>query len=144
MSFVSAGHPLPFVVHRADGVEQIGRPQPLLGVLEQVTYDEESRLLERGDLLVAVTDGVLERRDGARMLGEDGLAEELAHLRDLSAQAVAQRVRQVVADFVDEPASDDLAVLVIRMGERRAEVAGALGQPWSTSSSGHAVPRGNV
>ncbi|HEU4811626.1 MAG TPA: SpoIIE family protein phosphatase [Nocardioides sp.] len=118
MSFVSAGHPLPFVVRRAGGVEQIGRPQSLLGVLDQVSYDEESHLLERGDLLVAVTDGVLERRAGPRMLGEDGLAEELAHLHELSAQAVAERVRQVVADFVDEPASDDLAVLVIRMGEQ--------------------------
>lgn len=118
MSFVSAGHPLPFVVRRDDGVEQIGRPQPLLGVLDKVTYDEESHLLERGDLLVAVTDGVLERRSGARMLGEDGLAKELAHLHDLSAQAVAEQVRRVVRDFVEEPASDDMAVLVIRMGEQ--------------------------
>jgi serine phosphatase RsbU (regulator of sigma subunit)/anti-sigma regulatory factor (Ser/Thr protein kinase) len=118
MSFVSAGHPLPFVVRRADGVEQIGRPQPLLGVLEQVTYEEESHLLERGDLLVAVTDGVLERREGGRLLGEDGLAEALAHLHDLSAQALAEQVRRVVRDFVDAPASDDMAVLVIRMGEQ--------------------------
>ena len=118
VSFVSAGHPLPFVVRRAGPVEQIGLPQPLLGVLERVAYDEESHLLERGELLVAVTDGVLERRAAGRMLGEDGLAQELANLRDLSAQAVAERVRRVVRDFVDEPASDDMAVLVIRMGEQ--------------------------
>ncbi len=117
MRFVCAGHPLPFVVRHAGRVEQIGRPQPLLGVLEQVAFVEESHLLERGDLLVAVTDGVLERRDGLRMLDEDGLATELAHAHDLSAQAVAERVRRVVVDFAEEPARDDMAVLVIRMGE---------------------------
>lgn len=116
MSLVSAGHPLPFVVRTGGVVEQIGRPQPLLGVLDRVAYDEEDYLLERGDLLVAVTDGVLERRDGLRMLGEDGLAAELQHTRLLTAQTVAERVRRIVVDFAETPQRDDMAVLAIRVG----------------------------
>lgn len=116
MSLVSAGHPPPFVVQNGNTVRQIGQPQPLLGVLDNVAYTAEDHLLERGDLLVAVTDGVLERRDGNRMLGEDGLMAELSDAGQLPAPAVAERVRRRVVEFADQPHRDDIAILVIRMG----------------------------
>jgi serine phosphatase RsbU (regulator of sigma subunit) len=71
--------------------------------------------LDRGDLLVAVTDGVLERRDGARMLGEEGLQAELAAAGALPPQAVAERIRRLVRDFTPEPQADDMAVLALRV-----------------------------
>ncbi len=119
MSMVSAGHPLPFVVRRTGEVMQVGRPQPLLGVMEDVAFVAEEHLLERGDLLVAVTDGVLERRDGLRMLEENGLMADLALVGDLPAQAVAERIRRLVGDFGPGPQADDMAVLAIRVGPKR-------------------------
>lgn len=116
MSLVCAGHPSPFVVREGEVVEQVGRPQSLLGVLDRVAYLAEEHVLERDDLVVVVTDGVLERRRGADMLGEEGLAAELAHLRRLPAQVVAERVRRLVVDFAEDPQRDDLAVLVVRVG----------------------------
>ncbi|HSE08129.1 MAG TPA: SpoIIE family protein phosphatase [Nocardioidaceae bacterium] len=115
LSVVSAGHPLPFVVRREGRIERVGRPQPLLGVLDQVTFTDDMCLLERGDLLVAVTDGVLERREGTRMLGEEGLEADLVGAAGLPAQAVADRVRRLVADFTTRPQADDMAVLAIRV-----------------------------
>lgn len=114
MSMVSAGHPLPFIVHEGGAVHQIGRPQSLLGVLAHVHYTAEDHLLERGDLLVTVTDGVLERREGDRMLGEVGLMAELTHTASMPAQAVAERIRRLVVDYAHTPQSDDMAVLVLR------------------------------
>ncbi|MER6941406.1 SpoIIE family protein phosphatase, partial [Nocardioides sp. NPDC000441] len=64
---VCAGHPPPFLVTRArPGVpaRRVGRSQALLGVLDAVDYIEEEVTVERGDRLVVVTDGVLERRAG--------------------------------------------------------------------------------
>ena len=95
---------------------QVGRPQSLLGVEDAVVYSAEEHLLERGDLLVVVTDGVLERRDGTRMLGEDGLMDDLRAAAHLPAQAVADRVRRLVLDFASTPQSDDMAILAIRLG----------------------------
>jgi len=115
MSFVSAGHPLPYVVRRSGDLVQVGRSQSLLGVVERVTFLTDEHVLEREDLLVAVTDGVLERRDGARMLGEDGLRSALAQVGDLPAQAVADRVRRLVGDFAADPPADDMAVLALRI-----------------------------
>ena len=118
VEMVSAGHPLPMIVRGSGAVEQVGRPQSLLGVVDDVRYFEEQHRLSRGELFVAVTDGVLERRIGSVMLGEDGLVEELAAVgTSLSAQAVAERVRRLVADFTPEAPQDDMAVLVLRVGE---------------------------
>jgi serine phosphatase RsbU (regulator of sigma subunit) len=115
VSMVSAGHPLPFVVGRSGDVDQVGRPQALLGVMDKVAFVADDLFLDRGDLLVAVTDGVLERRDGARMLGEEGLQAELAAAGALPPQAVAERIRRLVRDFTPEPQADDMAVLALRV-----------------------------
>jgi serine phosphatase RsbU (regulator of sigma subunit)/anti-sigma regulatory factor (Ser/Thr protein kinase) len=115
LTLVSAGHPPPFVVRRSGLVERVGRPQSLLGVWDDVTFVADDQVLERGDLLVAVTDGVLERREGKRMLGDDGLEAELAQAVGLSAQAVADRVRRLVTDFAPTAPADDMAVLAIRV-----------------------------
>jgi serine phosphatase RsbU (regulator of sigma subunit) len=114
LRLVVAGHPPPFLV-RGSEVHQVGQPQALLGVEERVTYTEEELVLERGDLLVTVTDGVLEGRDGDRMLGEAGFELTLTEAADLSAQMAADHVRRHVLDFVSGPHLDDMAVLAIRV-----------------------------
>ena len=78
VEMVSAGHPLPMIVRQSGQVEQVGRPQSLLGVVDDVRYFEEQHRLSRGEMFVAVTDGVLERRVGQLMIGEEGLEKELA------------------------------------------------------------------
>ncbi|GAB3882170.1 hypothetical protein GCM10027612_12360 [Microbispora bryophytorum subsp. camponoti] len=66
-------------------------------------------------MLLGVTDGVTERRSGGRLLDDDGgLAKLLAECIDLSARAVAERIRRAVQDFAPEPSADDLAILVLR------------------------------
>jgi serine phosphatase RsbU (regulator of sigma subunit) len=117
LSMVNAGHPPPFVVGAGGGVRQLGTPQPLLGVVDRLQYTPEELTLDRGDLLVVVTDGVLERRDLTtdHMLDESGLAAELRRVGRLPAQAVAEQIRRLVVDFTDEPQRDDMAILAIRM-----------------------------
>jgi serine phosphatase RsbU (regulator of sigma subunit)/anti-sigma regulatory factor (Ser/Thr protein kinase) len=118
VEMVSAGHPLPMIVHDEGEVEQVGRPQSLLGVVDDVRYVEETHRLSRGELFVAVTDGVLERRVGQLMVGEEGLASELSAMgTSLSAQAVAERIRRLVVEFAPTAPRDDMAVLVLRIGE---------------------------
>ncbi len=120
LSMVSAGHPLPFVVRRSGEIDQLGHPQSLLGVVERVEFVADEYVLERGDLLVTVTDGVLERREGQRMLEEDGLRADLVHARGLPPQAVAERIRRLVGDFAPGPQVDDMAVLAIRVSPSEA------------------------
>ncbi|MHA6763195.1 SpoIIE family protein phosphatase [Streptacidiphilus sp. PAMC 29251] len=112
---VCAGHPLPLRLRPDGTVSAAAVPQPLLGVMEDLELFEETVVLEPGDVLLCVTDGITERREGSRMLGDDGLAEVLAGCTGLTAGAVAARVLRAVERFAPEPASDDMAILALRV-----------------------------
>ncbi|WP_086792343.1 SpoIIE family protein phosphatase [Streptomyces thermovulgaris] len=114
-TLASAGHPLPLVLGRDGGVRTVARPQTLLGVIEDETYTCESFELGPGDTLLCVTDGVTERRSGSRQFDDgDGLARALAGCAGLDADAIAERIRQLVHDFGARPPEDDLALLVLQ------------------------------
>jgi serine phosphatase RsbU (regulator of sigma subunit)/anti-sigma regulatory factor (Ser/Thr protein kinase) len=114
LSLVAAGHPMPYLLDGTRPPQPVCRPQPLLGVLPEVSYRPEDLVLLPGQMLVCLTDGVLERRNGARMLGEHDLAGVLARCAGVSAGAAAARVQQAVLEYSSEPSRDDFAVLVLR------------------------------
>ncbi|MGG8408571.1 PP2C family protein-serine/threonine phosphatase, partial [Streptomyces sp. 12297] len=119
LKLVCAGHPLPLRLRPDGRVEPAAEPQPLLGVMEDLELYEENLTLDPGDVLLCVTDGVTERREGTRMLGDDGLADVLTTCTGLTAGAVAARVLRAVERFAAEPASDDMAILAFRIPEPR-------------------------
>ncbi len=115
VSLVCAGHPPPLVLRAGGGVEAGARSQPLLGVLEGVTFEQSTIQLLGGDVLLCVTDGVTERRSGDRLLDDDdGLRKLLAGCSDLNAGSVVARIQRAVREFGSEPPADDLALLVLR------------------------------
>ncbi|MFI6704411.1 SpoIIE family protein phosphatase [Streptomyces sp. NPDC050509] len=117
LKVVCAGHPLPLRLRQDGTVEPAAEPQPLLGVMEDLELYEQMVTLDPGDVLLCVTDGVTERREGTRMLGDDGLADVLTTCTGLTAGAVAARVLRAVERFAAEPASDDMAILAMRVPE---------------------------
>ncbi|MFC7218656.1 SpoIIE family protein phosphatase [Streptomyces polyrhachis] len=119
LKVVCAGHPLPLRLRPDGTVTPAAEPQPLLGVMEELELYEERITLEPGDVLLCVTDGVTERREGTRMLGDEGLTEVLATCTGLTAGAVASRVMRAVERFAAEPASDDMAILTMRVPHQR-------------------------
>ncbi|MFG2289882.1 SpoIIE family protein phosphatase [Streptomyces sp. NPDC048595] len=117
LKVVCAGHPLPLRLRQDGTVEPAAEPQPLLGVMDDLELYEQTVTLDPGDVLLCVTDGVTERREGTRMLGDDGLTDVLTTCTGLTAGAVAARVLRAVERFAAEPASDDMAILAMRVPE---------------------------
>ncbi|MEX2986149.1 SpoIIE family protein phosphatase [Streptomyces sp. C36] len=117
LKVVCAGHPLPLRLRQDGTVEPAADPQPLLGVMEDLELYEQTVTLDPGDVLLCVTDGVTERREGTRMLGDDGLTDVLTTCTGLTAGAVAARILRAVERFAAEPASDDMAILAMRVPE---------------------------
>ncbi|GHB01306.1 hypothetical protein GCM10010305_50880 [Streptomyces termitum] len=117
LKVVCAGHPLPLRLRPDGTVVPAAEPQPLLGVMEDLELYEETFTLDPGDVLLCVTDGVTERREGTRMLGDDGLAEALRTCTGLTAGAVGGRILRTVERFAQAPASDDMAILTMRLQE---------------------------
>ena len=116
LSLACAGQPLPLLL-RVSGAapEPAAAPQPVLGVIDGLTFAAQQIRLGPGDLLLCVTDGVTRRRDGDRLLDDDdGLARLLAGCAGLTAEVVASKVHEEVRGFGGRPAADGMAVLVLR------------------------------
>jgi serine phosphatase RsbU (regulator of sigma subunit)/anti-sigma regulatory factor (Ser/Thr protein kinase) len=115
VSMVCAGLPPPLVLRSAGGVEIAAEPQPLLGVLDGVTFEQSTIGVAPGDVLLCVTGGVTGRRSGGRFLDDgDGLRGLLRECSELNAESVVARIRRAVREFGSDPPTDDLALLVLR------------------------------
>jgi len=115
VTLVCAGHPLPLVLRAGGVVETAADPQPLLGVLDHVTFGQSTIRMSPGDVLLCVTDGVTERRSAGRLLDDDdGLQNLLGECSELDAGSVVARIQRAVREFGSDPPADDLALLVFR------------------------------
>jgi serine phosphatase RsbU (regulator of sigma subunit) len=123
----NAGHEPPLIVRDRDfALEEVAASGPLLGAFPSIALDESRGVLDPGDTLVLYTDGVTDARapDGLRF-GDDrfrgvllGAASAGATVREL-VDAVVGAVR----DFTgDEPAADDLTLVVARRLPPRPQV----------------------
>jgi serine phosphatase RsbU (regulator of sigma subunit)/anti-sigma regulatory factor (Ser/Thr protein kinase) len=118
VSLVCAGHPPPLVLRAGGEVETAGASQPLLGVLEGVTFERNFVSLAPGDLLLCVTDGVTERRSSGALLDDgDGLRYLLGDCSGMNAGSVVARIQRAVREFGPGPPADDVALLVFRAQE---------------------------
>ncbi len=111
---VSAGHPLPLRLSPKGEVETFGASQPLLGAFEDVSFTTESVDIRPGEVVLAVTDGVTERRSNGDMLGDEGLEEIFSRAAGLTAQAVISRIERELEEYAPGGNSDDTAMLVLR------------------------------
>ena len=115
ISLTCAGHPPPLILRADGGVQAGARPQPLLGVLDQVTFRTDTTHMSPGDVLVCFTDGVTERRASGRQLDDDdGLSRLLGECSGLNAGAIVARIQRAVHEFGTGPPADDLALIVFR------------------------------
>jgi PAS domain S-box-containing protein len=109
------GHPLPLLLRADGGVEAVGAPGTLLGVLPDPNFEDSQVSLRPGDSLVFYTDGVVEGRGGNGPLDETGLSHLLAACAGEGADAIAARVEEAALVASGGKPRDDIAVLVLRV-----------------------------
>jgi serine phosphatase RsbU (regulator of sigma subunit) len=115
----SGGHPLP-LVHRTVGrVDPVGVPGTLLGVTDEVSLTDTVVHLDPGESLVCYTDGLVDRRSGRRVFGEEGIVKALYQGKALHADELARLIESEAVGFVDAEPTDDMAVLTLRAAPRR-------------------------
>ncbi len=121
LRYVNAGHNPPFVVKDGSGeLRRLEACGPVVGLLPFVDYEEQSLILDPGDLLIAYTDGISEA-----MTAED---EEWGEDRMLGAvprgaTALAGEVIATVFSVVDEFTAgaeqhDDMTLLIMKLMEK--------------------------
>jgi serine phosphatase RsbU (regulator of sigma subunit) len=110
----SGGHPLPLVRRSAGRVEPVGAPGTLLGVTADLRLSDSVVHLDPGEVLVAYTDGIADRRSGRRTFGEEGIVKAIYQGAGTAADDLARLIEAEAVTFVDEEPTDDMAVLVLR------------------------------
>jgi sigma-B regulation protein RsbU (phosphoserine phosphatase) len=113
----NAGHNPPLVVRAATGEVEYLTPHGMaLGVLPEVTLDNQNVKLENGDVLVLYTDGVTDALDGrGHEFGLERLQRCIVAHRRGTAEEIVEAIQKAINDFVgDEPPFDDLTLVVAR------------------------------
>jgi len=118
LEYANAGHAPPFLLTRA-GVRALTSGGPILGVFETAAFPSERLRLDRGDTLVAYSDGVTE---AAGPDGEDlGLARLVAEARAAHGRPLAdlvERVMSAVGTFTGASVlTDDATIVAVRLRE---------------------------
>jgi sigma-B regulation protein RsbU (phosphoserine phosphatase) len=111
----NAGHHAPLLLRGSDVVELRGKDLAL-GFESGLTYMQHGPLaLEEGDLLLLMTDGILEARRGDEFFGRDRLIAALRRHRELPARDLIHAVHREVQTFTAQRAlADDLTMVVLR------------------------------
>jgi serine phosphatase RsbU (regulator of sigma subunit) len=116
VTWLRCGHPPPMVWHRERGLRALeGGDGPVLGLSRLVPPQEPARATIAADeLLVLVTDGILERTTpGAARFGDRGLLRALNRIEERSASAAVAAVLDAVGVVDEGPLRDDASVLVL-------------------------------
>ncbi len=115
--FVNAGHQPPLVLSPAGGaVRELSTGGMVIGPLPQVSFRRGYTRLEPGDVLVACTDGILERRNPAGdFFGDEHFNACLQASLGRTAQEILDDVYAAALAFGDErPWEDDATMVVAR------------------------------
>jgi serine phosphatase RsbU (regulator of sigma subunit)/DNA-binding NarL/FixJ family response regulator len=117
LEVTDAGH-LPAVVVRTDGtVDLIKASSRLLGLPSPEHRPVERSVLAPGDLLVLVTDGLVERRGSSLRHGLERLRATVA---ELAGHAPDETCTALLERFDDDGRGDDVAIVAVRRADRQS------------------------
>jgi serine phosphatase RsbU (regulator of sigma subunit) len=114
ISYASAGHEgLLFFSPRGE-VKILRVTGPVVGILADAPYDEETFSVEPGSVLLAVSDGITEAREEGNLFGMERLIAD-ARQHDLrnSMEDLACGIARTARNFARNRVIDDMAVLAV-------------------------------
>lgn len=117
LAYCNAGHNAPLLLHVNGEVEPLGATGLPLGVKRDGIFEESSRRLERGDVLVLYSDGVTEacRPDTDREFGEQQLITVVPRKRNDCSASVVEEIKTELLSFTQgAPPADDVMLVVAR------------------------------
>jgi sigma-B regulation protein RsbU (phosphoserine phosphatase) len=102
---------------RSAAVSELTTGGPIIGAFPFSVYQQETIQMESGDLLLAYTDGVTEAFNPfEEEFGEERLRQFVASSAHLSAQALTEKIVEIVTDWCQNtPQYDDLTLVVMKV-----------------------------
>ena len=115
LNYTNAGHP-PILHVRGSEVRALESQGMLLGIVEAAGYTSSRAELRAGDLLVLLSDGILEARDSSRELfTQEGVLAAIEGRTTEPVPDILEAVWQNCERHCEGPAEDDRSLLVMRV-----------------------------
>lgn len=118
--YANAGHVSPLLFRCSEkSCQWLDAEGLILGVREDVSFEEKGLELGEGDVLLLYTDGVIEARDTAgEFFGTDRLCTILNRCHRESPQAIIDAVLGEISAFTGTPALEDDVTMVVMKVDR--------------------------
>jgi sigma-B regulation protein RsbU (phosphoserine phosphatase) len=118
LRYVNAGHNPPILAKQVSGeFRRLEACGPVVGLLPFVDYEEQSMILEPGDLLIAYTDGISEAMTADdEEWGEDRMLDATPRYPSALASEVMEKVFRAADEFTaGAEQHDDMTLLVMKL-----------------------------
>uniref|UniRef100_UPI0035B40D1F PP2C family protein-serine/threonine phosphatase n=1 Tax=Promineifilum sp. TaxID=2664178 RepID=UPI0035B40D1F len=125
LTFANAGHNVPLLLRASGDLEEVMCRGMVLGIMDDMTYDEDELVLAPGDTLVLYTDGITEAMDATdELFGKARLKEAIAGAAVRNARDAIDAIITAIRTYTgDTPQADDLTVVAIRRETVVAQVS---------------------
>lgn len=122
--YSNAGQLPPFVLCGNGSVRRLDRGGSVIGLLNDLQYEEGTVILDPGDILIAYSDGVTEPENEFGEFGEERLIEMVKRHRHLPLAAISQQVMQSLRAWIgDQEQPDDITLVLARQAANHANGA---------------------
>jgi phosphoserine phosphatase RsbU/P len=111
--YSNGGHLPPLLLRANDTVTRLDRGGCVVGLLDELHWDQGTVHLGPGDILIAYSDGVTEPENDFGEFGEERLLEVVRSHRHLSLEAISDRVIQTLRSWIGAQEQPDDVTLVL-------------------------------
>jgi sigma-B regulation protein RsbU (phosphoserine phosphatase) len=118
LTYANAGHNHPFLYRPRDGhCRELDADGLILGVRRDVSFEEKTNQLQKGDLLLLYTDGITEARNPeGDFFGSERLCAILGKTQNESPEQIMEIILRKVRDFCGaQVIEDDISMIVMKV-----------------------------
>jgi phosphoserine phosphatase RsbU/P len=113
LTFANAGHLPPMLVGEDGSIRRLEDGGTVVGLFDDIHYDEGIVHLRPGDIFLAYSDGITEPENEFGEFGEPRLIELVQENRDLPLERIAEIVTAAVDDWIGSAEQPDDVTLVL-------------------------------
>ena len=115
LTYSNAGQLPPLVLSRDGRIRRLDQGGTVVGLMDGMRYDEDSFHMQRGDILVAYSDGVTEPENDFGEFGEERMMEVVARYRDQPLHVISTQVMLALDAWIGaEEQPDDITLVLAR------------------------------
>jgi sigma-B regulation protein RsbU (phosphoserine phosphatase) len=113
LTYSNAGHLPPLLLSNDGRVSRLRCGGTVVGLFDEIPYDEETVHMRRGDIFLAYSDGVTEPENDFGEFGEERLISIVRENRDLPLDRISETVTAAVDDWIGAAEQPDDVTLVL-------------------------------